>query len=76
MQEGATPIPWPPRDEHLTPFLPLVYVAWSDGILSDTEMGRIREVVRDAEDLPAPAIRLLESWLKTDSPPLRRHSRV
>ena len=69
MQEGATPIPWPPRDEHLTPFLPLVYVAWSDGILSDTEMGRIREVVRDAEDLPAPAIRLLESWLKTDSPP-------
>lgn len=69
MQEGVTPIPWPPRDEHLTPFLPLVYVAWSDGILSETEMGRIREAIREAEGLPARVIRILESWLKTDSPP-------
>ncbi len=69
MQEGATPIPWPPRDEHLTPFLPLVYVAWSDGILSETEMGRIREAIREAEGLPARVVRILESWLKTDSPP-------
>ncbi len=69
MKEGVTPLPWPPRDEHLTAFLPLVYVAWSDGILSETEMGRIREAVGEAEDLPAPAVRVLESWLRTDSPP-------
>ena len=49
MKEGVNPLPWPPRDEHLTAFLPLVYVAWSDGILSETEMGRIREAVGEAE---------------------------
>ena len=69
MKQVVTPLPWPPGDEHLTAFLPLVYVAWSDGILSETEMDRIREAVGEATSLPAPAVRVLESWLKTDSPP-------
>lgn len=69
MQESPIPIPWPSRDRYLTPFLPLVYVAWSDGILSETEMGRIRQAIAESEDLPASAIRILESWLRADSPP-------
>lgn len=69
MQESPIPIPWPSRDRYLTPFLPLVYVAWSDGILSETEMGRIRQAIGESEDLPASAARVLESWLRADSPP-------
>ena len=63
------PLPWPPQDEHLTPFLPLVYVAWSDGVLSHSDMEQIRQALRDAPELPDSAVRVLESWLQPDTPP-------
>ncbi len=71
MQTDPTlsPLPWPARDEHLTPFLPLVYVAWSDGFLSSTDMERIRTALRDAEELPEAAVTILESWLQPEAPP-------
>ena len=63
------PLPWPPGDEHLTPFLPLVYVAWSDGFLSTADMDQIRSAIRDADELPVTAVDVLESWLRPEAPP-------
>ena len=63
------PLSWPPHDEHLTPFLPLVYIAWSDGVLSSADMDQIRQALRDAEELPETAVEVLESWLRPESPP-------
>ena len=67
------PLPWPPQDKHLTPFLPLVYVAWSDGFLSPADMGQIRQALHDAEELPEASVEVLESWLQPESPPSPCH---
>ena len=67
--QARLPLPWPPQDEHLTPFLPLVYVAWSDGRLSSADMDQIRAALRDADELPDSAVAILESWLQPESPP-------
>lgn len=66
---SEAPRPWPSGDDHLTPFLPMVYVAWSDGVLSPEEMARIREHLRETEALPGEARKVLESWLRPDAPP-------
>ena len=66
---SQSPLPWPAQDEHLTPFLPLVYVAWADGSLSRAEMDRIRNELTSADGMPASARAVLESWLHADSPP-------
>jgi acyl-CoA oxidase len=65
----SSPLPWPDQDEHLTPFLPLVYVAWADGSLSRAEMDRIRNELASAEGMSAGARAVLESWLNADFPP-------
>ena len=63
-----------PSDRLLTepaylPYLPLIYVAWSDGELLDPEIAHLRQ--RAAVDL-APGIDdapVLASWLDPDQPP-------
>jgi len=66
---SPSPLPWPDQDEHLTPFLPLVYVAWADGALSRAEMDRIRNELESADGMPQGARAILDSWLHADSPP-------
>jgi acyl-CoA oxidase len=66
---SSKPLPWPLHDDHLTPFVPLVYVAWADGALSASEMERIRDRLRCTEELPSSARTVLESWLQPESPP-------
>ena len=63
------PLPWPGDDDRLTPFLPMLYVAWSDGMLSRSEMERLREELMAARELPEDGRRVLESWLSPDLPP-------
>ncbi len=69
---GAEPTRSPriPTDRPaLVPFLPLVYVAWSDGVLSTHEMDRVRERLEGAEGLDPEDRRLLSAWLRPEEPP-------
>lgn len=56
-------------DRALLPFLPLVYVAWSDGELAPDELERLRALIHAHDDLdPADRARL-ERWLDPADPP-------
>lgn len=60
------------EDPQLRPFLPLLWVAWSDGDLEPDELRAVAERV-DAMPWLRPAARIaLESWLDPSSPPSRR----
>ncbi len=63
------PLPWPESDGALVSFLPLVWVAWSDGDLSPAELETIRDRLRAEQALPEASTRVLESWLRPDTPP-------
>lgn len=57
------------HDPQLRPFLPLVYVAWADGELTDDELGALRERLA-AQPWVAPAARAaLTAWLDPQRPP-------
>lgn len=56
----------------LVPFLPMIYVAWSDGYLTPEEMLRIRTTAEHAEWLDVPAREALERWLDPTHPPSAR----
>ena len=60
---------WPDDRPELLPFLPLVYVAWSDGILTAPERERIRERLVRHEWLDEGSHDLLRSWLDPAAPP-------
>jgi acyl-CoA oxidase len=62
------PLPWP-GDAELVSFLPLVWVAWSDGHLSELELDRIRAHLAERCDLSAGGLEVVESWLRPDRPP-------
>jgi acyl-CoA oxidase len=68
MTEPA-PLPWPPSDPELLPFLPMVYVAWADGVLSREEMTSICDGLQEAGEIPEESARILESWLEPAAPP-------
>ena len=67
--ETTGPLPIPRGDPDVLPFLPLIYVAWSDGILSSAEMEEICARIHTTPELNAEARRTLESWLQPDAPP-------
>ncbi len=62
------PHPWP-EDTELVSFLPLVWVAWSDGDLSGVELDRIRSHLAERSDLSEGGLEVVESWLHPDRPP-------
>lgn len=51
------------------PFLPMVYVAWSDGVLTPTEIQTIRAKVDQQPWMKEGAKELLASWLDPGAPP-------
>ncbi len=57
----------------LFPFLPLIYVAWADGDLSQGEIEQIRQRMREA--LPASCHSALDDWLNPEAPPSARKLR-
>jgi acyl-CoA oxidase len=57
------------HDERLRPFLPLVYVAWSDGELTANEIEGICTAVADHPGIDADCQVALRLWLDPDHPP-------
>ena len=60
---------WPDDRTELLPFLPLVYVAWSDGVLTPAERDRIRDRLAREEWLDQESRSLLQAWLNPSAPP-------
>jgi acyl-CoA oxidase len=52
----------------LLPFVPMVYVAWADGDLSNEEIGSIRSRIA-GEALPTSLKQVLHAWLDPQNPP-------
>ena len=53
----------------LTPFLPLIYVAWADGILTPRELDHIAQRTEELCDLEEEVQALVRSWLDPLRPP-------
>ncbi len=65
-QEGFDPT----REEPgLLPLLPLIYVIWSDGLSTETEIADVSATLRDAPWLDARSRAALDAWLDPTSPP-------
>ncbi len=60
---------WPEDLPELLPFLPLVYAAWSDGVLSGAELDAIRGRVSAQSWLNQGARDTLATWLDPELPP-------
>lgn len=56
----------------ILPFLPLVYAAWADGVLSAGEMDGIRAEIRRRNLVDPSALQALEAWLDPSLPPSPR----
>lgn len=56
-------------DPDLIPFLPLIYVAWADGILTPGELDHIARRTGDLCDLEEDTRTLVRSWLDPSRPP-------
>ena len=56
-------------DPQLRPFLPLLYVAWADGDLSDAQRGEIAAHLERQPWLRPAARAALERWLDVSRPP-------
>src|SRR5687767_3179182 len=68
-RRGGVELTWPLEHPELLPFLPLVYVAWSDEVLSPDELAGIVERVAHHDWLDDEARALLRRWLDPDAPP-------
>jgi acyl-CoA oxidase len=55
-------------DRVLLEFAPLIYVAWSDGLLTQEELARMRARIATTP-VSAPVQRVLDEWLNPDEPP-------
>ncbi|MBT8402696.1 MAG: acyl-CoA dehydrogenase family protein, partial [Gemmatimonadetes bacterium] len=60
---------WPEDHPGLLPVLPLVHVAWSDGILTSGERRVFRELILESPALDDADRAALEPWLDPDTPP-------
>ncbi|MFB6373018.1 MAG: hypothetical protein ABEN55_07865, partial [Bradymonadaceae bacterium] len=60
------------QNERLIPILPMIYVAWSDGDLTDDEIRQIRGTAADQEWLDSDAKDRLARWLDPEDPPKPR----
>ena len=60
------------RDRRLLPFTPLIYLAWSDGSLTEREITALRERLEADERLDQATRRSLSRWLDPASPPEAR----
>ncbi|NIP56467.1 MAG: acyl-CoA oxidase [Gemmatimonadetes bacterium] len=64
---SSPPIPEDRLD--LVPFLPMIYVAWADGVLTPGEIQRICDRIEGAEWLDEEGREILSAWLRPDAPP-------
>jgi acyl-CoA oxidase len=73
MPSSASPAPpslsWPEDRPVLLPVLPLIHVAWADGVLTEGERSVFRELILDAPPLEAGDRAALAPWLDPETPP-------
>ncbi len=50
-------------------FLPLVYVAWADGVLAHSELAELKSWLEQQDDIPQEDRKIIASWLDPDNPP-------
>lgn len=62
-------VAWPEERPELTPFLPFVWYAWADGVLSPAELGAFRAHVDAQEPISDEAGESLSRWLEPATPP-------
>lgn len=62
-------LPWPVEDRPLLAFLPMVYIAWADGELTDDEIESIQRSVDSGLPLDERSQDRLRRWLDPDNPP-------
>jgi acyl-CoA oxidase len=67
--QSTRPPDWPQDRPELLPFLPLVYAAWADGVLTARELEVIRGRVAAQEWLDEGARNALGAWLDPGRPP-------
>lgn len=53
----------------LQPFLPMIYIAWTGGELSATELRAVRQKLESGGNLDGDSQLLLDLWLNPDAPP-------
>ena len=53
----------------LTPLMPMLYIAWSDAVLSPTELRKIKTLITDHSWLSQSEKTLVENWLDPSAPP-------
>ena len=53
----------------LTPYLPLIYVAWADGDLSSSELAAFKDAVHRHQRLDPDSLAALDQWLDPATPP-------
>ncbi len=58
------------QDERIRPFLPLVYLAWSDGELTPDEIEGICSAVAEYSEIDLDCQVALRHWLNPEDPPL------
>jgi acyl-CoA oxidase len=61
-------LPTEPPDQTLLEFAPLIYLAWSDGLLAEEEIERIRARIAQ-HPVNAAVQRVLDEWLNPQRPP-------
>jgi acyl-CoA oxidase len=66
---SSSPLDWPQERPVLLPVLPLVHVAWADGILTEGERSVFREHILNAPPLEEEDRAALAPWLDPDHPP-------
>ena len=70
MARARTTAPvWPEDRPELLPFLPMVYAAWVDGVMSAQELATIRDRAAAQDWLDAGARDALATWLEPARPP-------
>lgn len=59
-------------DNGVLPFLPLLYVAWSDAVLTPSEIRTIEKVVSEQKWLKPSERKMIKQWLNPKNPPSAR----
>jgi len=55
--------------DSLLPFIPLLYIAWADGILEESEIDYIEKQIKENTSLKPETKRILAKWLDPTNPP-------
>ena len=56
----------------LLPFLPLLYIAWADGVLEETEINFINKKINDNKTIKSETKDMVCKWLNPQNPPSAR----